>query len=146
MISNFWYNKKGGSMSHTITLPEDLDSWLQKQANRLGISVENLIKYTIEERWSAASRAPSLSQRESELLLEIQTIFSEEETEEFHALCRLHDAELLTSAEHVRYRELIHLREKQNAVRLRALGELAKIRGISLDEIIADLHLEPKVI
>jgi hypothetical protein len=135
-------------MSHTITLPDDLDTWLQKQANRLGISVENLLKHTIEERWDAASRAPSLSKRESELLLQIQTIFPEEETQEFHALCRRHDEEkeAFTDTERIRYRELIHLREKQNAVRLRALGELAKIRGVSLDEIIVDLHLEPRLI
>jgi hypothetical protein len=132
-------------MSHTIILPDDLDSWLQRQATRLGVSVENLLKNTIEERWDAASRAHTLSQRESDLLLQIQTLFPEAETEEFHALCHRHDAdkEALTETERIRYRELIRQREKQNAVRLRALGELAKIRGVSLDQVITDLHLEP---
>jgi hypothetical protein len=135
-------------MSHTIILPDDLDSWLQKQAHRLGVSVENLLKHTIEERWETASRAHTLSQRESELLLQVQTLFPEAETEEFHTLCRRYDADKLslTETERTRYRELVRQREKQNAVRLRMLGELAKIRGISLDQIIADLDLEPKPI
>ncbi len=62
-------------MSLTITLPNELEQFLQNHAQRAGIPVETLLARTIVERWESVRRAPGLPNRESELLLRLQTLF-----------------------------------------------------------------------
>lgn len=130
-------------MPLSIDLPDQLETWLRNRAQNAGTTAETLAARAVEERWAAASRADALGEQESELLLRIQDAFPPDETREFHELCRRNDVGLLTETERPRYRELLRRREEQNAARLRALGDLAALRGVTLDELMDQLQIVP---
>jgi hypothetical protein len=132
------------AMSLPVTLPNELEQFLRTQAHRLGVPIETLLSRTIEERWSAASRAPSLSSYETELLLKLQNAFPLEQTQEYLALCRRSDESTITDAERERLLALIEQRDLQNEERLKTLGELARLRGVTLREVMAQLGIHPE--
>lgn len=131
-------------MSVTVTLPNELEQFLHTQADRLDVPIETLLSRTIEERWSAASRAPNLSTYETQLLLKLQNIFPPQQTEEYLALCQRSDNGTITNAERERLFALIEQRDLQNAERLETLGELARLRGVTLREVMAELGIHPE--
>lgn len=131
-------------MSLPVTLPNELEQFLHTQAHRLGVPIETLLARTIEERWSAASRASSLSAYETELLLKLQYAFPPEQTQEYRALCQQSDANTITETDRERLFALIEQRDLQNAERLETLGELARLRGVTLREVMAQLGIRPE--
>lgn len=131
-------------MSVPVTLPSELEQFLQAQALRLGVPIEILLSRTIEERWSAASRARSLSTYESELLLRLQNAFPPEQTQEYRELCRRSDEGTLTQEEREHLLALIEQRDLQNADRLEILGALARLRGVSLRAVMEQLGIQPE--
>ena len=131
-------------MSLSVTLPEELEQFLHTQADRLGVPVETLLSRTIEERWSAASRAQSLSTHETALLLKLQNAFPPEQTQEYLALCQRSDEGTLTEDDRARLLFLLEQRDLQNAERLETLGELARLRGVTLREMMAQLDIHPE--
>ena len=130
-------------MSVSVSLSEDLEHFLQEQAHRLNLPLETLLSRTIEERWSAASRAVNLTSRETQLLLKIQNAFPPEQAEEYHMLCQRSDQGLLTDTQRQRFLELLEQRDLQNAERLEALAELSRLRSVPLRALMADLKIQP---
>lgn len=128
-------------MSVSVTLPEPLEVFLQSHAKDLGVPLETLLSRTIEERWGAASHATALPDKESSWLLELQTLFPQVQTEEYIALCREGDAGTLTDAGRRRLLSLIEERDLLNARRLEIVGELARLRGVPVRQVIAQLDL-----
>jgi hypothetical protein len=128
-------------MSLTITLPNELEQFLQNHAQRVGVPIETLLTRTIVERWDGVRRAPGLPNGESELLLRLQTLFPPEQTREYHALCEKSDAGTLTQTERERFLALLEQRDHQNAERLEIVAELAQQRGVSFREIMAQLGI-----
>lgn len=59
-------------------------------------------------------------------------------------LCQRSDDGMITEKERERLLELIEERDLQNAERLKVLIELAKERGITLREIMAELGIRPE--
>lgn len=131
-------------MSLTITLPNELEQFLQDQARRVGIPVEALLTRTIMERWDGVRRAPGLPSHESELLLRLQTLFPPEQTREYRALCEKSDVGTLTQSEREQFLALLEQRDHQNAERLEIAAELARTRGVSLREMLTQLGIEPE--
>lgn len=131
-------------MSVTITLPNELEQFLQNHARRVGVPVETLLTRTIIERWDGIRRAPGLPNAESELLLRLQTLFTPGQTREYRTLCEKSDAGTLTEAEQQRFLALLEERDNQNAERLAIVAELAHLRGISLREMMAQLGIRPE--
>lgn len=131
-------------MALTITLPNELEQFLQNQAQRAGIPVETLLTRTIIERWERVRRAPGMPTRESELLLRLQTLFPPEQTREYHALCAKSDAGTLIETERQQFLTLLEQRDHQNAERLELVAELAQLRGVSLREMMAQLGIRPE--
>ena len=130
-------------MSLSVTLPDELERFLHTQADRLGVPVETLLSRTIEERWSAASRAQSLSAHETALFLKLQSAFPSEQTQEYQTLAQRSDEGTLTEGERARLLFLLEQRDLQNAERLETLGELARLRGMTLREVMAQLGIRP---
>ncbi len=92
---------------------------------------------------AARRLAPHVGERESELLEEINRSRSPETERRFRELIAARQAETLSSAE---MEELIDLTEEAEAVqaeRTKRLLALAKLRGVSLPEIMAELDIEP---
>ena len=131
-------------MSLTITLPNELEQFLQNHAQRAGIPVETLLARTIVERWEGVRRAPGLPNRESKLLLRLQTLFPSEQTEEYRALCAKNDAGTLAPTDRERLFALLEQRDHQNAERLEIFAELAHLRGVFLREMMAQLGIRPE--
>lgn len=131
-------------MSVSITLPNDLEQFLQTHARSVGVPVETLLTRTIVDRWDGIRRAPGLPTRETELLLRLQTLFPSEQTREYHALCEQSDAGTLTEPDRERLVSLLEQRDHQNAERLEIVAELAGLRGISLRDMMAELGIRPE--
>ncbi len=131
-------------MSLTITLPNELEQFLQNHALRVGVPVETLLTRTIVERWDGARRYPGLPNGESELLLRLQTLFTPEQTSEYRALCEKSDAGTLNHDERERFLAILEQRDHQNAERLKILAELAQQRGVSLRDMMAQLGVRPE--
>lgn len=81
---------------------------------------------------------------ETELLLKVQSGFVPELTNEYLQLCSKSDEGTITDQERLRLLELIEERDLRNAERLQALGELARLRGVSLHDVMAQLNIRPE--
>ena len=91
-----------------------------------------------------ASRfAPRLSQTESELLLEINKSFPEDLQHRFDELIAKRREGSLTETEHKELLGLVEQTEKHDAHRVSALADLARARGVGLDQVMKDLGLKP---
>ena len=130
-------------MSVSITLPDDLERFLQTQARQMGVPVETLLTSTIVERWDGIRRAPGLPSNETELLLRLQNLFPLEQTQEYQSLCRQSDAGALTEPDRERLLMLIEQRDQQNAERLQIVAELARLRGVPLRQMMLELGIRP---
>lgn len=128
-------------MTVSITLPNDLEQFLQTQAQRMGVPIETLLTRTIIERWDSIRRTPGLPSREAELLLRLQTLFPPEQTALYYALCAQSDTGTLMEADRERLLNLIEQRDHQNAERLAIVAELAQLRGVSLRETMIQLRV-----
>jgi len=131
-------------MSVSITLPNDLEQFLQTHAQRMGIPIETLLTRTIVERWDKVRRVPGLPSREAELLLRLQTLFPPEQTREYHTLCEQSDTGTLSEPDRERLLNLIEQRDHQNAERLAIVAEVAALHGVSLREMMAQLGIRPE--
>lgn len=79
---------------------------------------------------------------EDELLLRLQTLFPAEQTREYQILCQKSDDGTLKELGRARLLALIEQRDNQNAERLQIVAELARLRGVSLREMIATLNVD----
>lgn len=90
----------------------------------------------------AKRQAPNLSHREAELLAHINRGLSRNAQKRFDELVEKRKAETLTSEEHSELLRLIDRNENLQARRITHLGELAKLRQVSLEELME--HLDTK--
>ncbi len=91
----------------------------------------------------AKRAAPELSKNEAELLRNINRGMPDALQNRYRELIAIRRSETLTESEHA---ELLHLTnqvEKHEAKRLKYLTELARIRKISLTELLDELGIEP---
>jgi len=91
----------------------------------------------------AKRQAPSLPRRESELLLKINQHLSPELQDRFDALVAKRQDEILTTAEHEELLTLVEQAERIDVERIEALTQLAKLRGLSVDELMDRLGIKP---
>lgn len=131
-------------MSVSITLPNDLEQFLQTRAQHMGVPIETLLTRTIIERWGNVPRDPGLPSHETELLLRLQTLFPPEQSRAYSALCEQSEAGTLSDFDRERLLALIEQRDHQNAERLAIVAELAGIHGISLRDMMTQLGIRPE--
>lgn len=86
-----------------------------------------------------------LTQVETELLRKINKKVPGEIEKRYDFLLIKRKKEELTQPEHEELLELTGYMENQNVKRLENLIELARIRNITLDELIEDLELKPRL-
>ncbi len=91
----------------------------------------------------AKRQTPSLPRRESELLMKINQYLSEDLQARFDELVAKRQDESLTPEEHNELLRLIEQVESIDAARIEALAELAQLRGVSVDELMDQLGIEP---
>ncbi len=91
----------------------------------------------------ARRQAPSVSFRESALLMKINQHLSSDLQARFDELIAKRRKETLTNKEHQELLRLIDQVERMDAVRIEALTQLAHFRGVRLDALMDQLGIKP---
>jgi hypothetical protein len=91
----------------------------------------------------AQRKAPCLSADESELLLKINQGISPDMQTRFDRLVAKRQAETLTPEEHRELLALTRQIEAMDAERMACLADLSRIRGMSLENLMNELGIEP---
>lgn len=92
----------------------------------------------------AQCTAPFQSPDEADLLLIINEGLSREEWARYDEMKAKRDTETLTAAEHQELVDLSDTIERMQAHRMRALSELARLRHTALDNVMAQLGIQPR--
>lgn len=101
--------------------------------------LEQLMSQVISLR--AKRKSPGLSKKETELLLKINKELPVKTQKRFDELNKKRQAETLTPSEHKELLSLIERIEKSDSVRIGHLAELARIRGISLIDLMKESEI-----
>ena len=102
---------------------------------------DNFVEKLLQLRHQA--KATRLSEHESELLRTINQGAPEQLQQRYDALLKKRRKNMLTRTEHRELLALTQQMEQCDVERLRLLAELAKLRGLSLPELMRQLGLEP---
>ena len=112
-------------------------------------AVEQLSNSEIEEfmqnliAFRAKKITSNLSEKEAELLLNINHILNQDIQKCYQLLIKKRQDEELTNNEYEELLNLTELVEKHQALRLKCLVELANLRGCSLEKLMSDLEIKP---
>ena len=124
-------------MEATLSVPE-----LLKSVSKLdNTEFDQLLKKLHAQR--AKRSVPSLTRRESAFLLIINEGFSSEKNDRLKELDNMMEMSKLSDTEAAELLDLSTELQDYTVKRLRALHELAKIRKVSLDELMEKLELSP---
>jgi len=121
----------------------------QLPSNRLLEAIEKLSLPELDQLFSriialrAQRKAPYLSAKETELLMKINQGLPAEAQKRLNALADKRRAGTLTSEEHRELLGLVNQLENAEAKRVEALGELARLRGISVTTLMQNLGIRP---
>ncbi|GAB4459761.1 MAG: hypothetical protein OHK0029_22800 [Armatimonadaceae bacterium] len=127
-------------MPRTVTFRPEVENWIQSEAERIGTTPEAVIVRVLETQWAVAHRVSSSTQ-EDELLKKASEGMPEAFWNRFHPLRQKLDEETLTHAEQQEFLELNAQLEAKNAERMDHLLELARLRGMSLPDIMKQLGI-----
>jgi antitoxin ParD1/3/4 len=121
-----------------IALPESLRQYVDEQVASGGYDtaseyVQALIRAEQERQATGAE--------ESELLRRIRHGFPEGLRRRLRELTRLSEAETLSDEERAEYIALAEQREQADAERWEAVGRLARLRGVSVAQLMTELGL-----
>ena len=83
----------------------------------------------------AKRRSPNLSQNETELILKVNRGLATDSQKRFDELSKKRQDENLSPSEHKELLDLVEQIERLDADRIGYMAELARIRGISLSEL-----------
>lgn len=125
----------------TLQIPAELEDALRQLATVQGIDPAELCLKSITQL--VQPKSDSLPKVESELLQTINGGFSEEWWARYRKLVEERRNESISEDQ---LSELIHLTDQSEAYgvrRLEALVELAKIRGVALENLMEDLGIRP---
>lgn len=116
-----------------------LDQVLTGAAQLDTVALEEVLQQV--SRLLAHRKAPSVPQREVELLQQISNYLAPAVRVRYHELnAKLHN-EVITEAEHQEFLTLVDQVELADAKRLQSLLELAQLRGVSLATLMKQLGL-----
>jgi hypothetical protein len=129
----------------TIDLKADIESALREEAAKAGLDADRFIQRTLEERLKKAAnghpKVSSLSGAESKFLKQINEWLPSETWDEYQELREKFRGETLTDVEHQRLTEIYDQIEMINAKRIGFIAELARLRQVSLEEMMRQLGI-----
>ena len=126
----------------TIQIPLPFDTLLKNLPQLNAQELTQLVQHAA--RLQAQRRAPSLSQAETDLLLNIsQCVILPSTQQRCAVLTRRQRSQGLVEHEQAEFMALVDEIEEVNARRLGYLVELAHIRQISADELMQRLEIRP---
>lgn len=101
-----------------------------------------LVERLLAWRGQLMNAAPRLSAAETELLLKINQGFAPAPQQRYDELLEKRDARTLTPAEYQELLDLTDQVEAFNVERVQALSDLARLRQVSLPEVMRQLGLD----
>lgn len=101
-----------------------------------------LVERLLAWRGQLMNAAPRLSAAETELLLKINQGFAPAPQQRYDELLEKRDARTLTPAEYQELLDLTNQAEAFNVERVQALSDLARLRQVSLPEVMRQLGLD----
>jgi hypothetical protein len=127
----------------TIQLRADLSTEdLIRAVDQLPPSeLDDFVQRVLSLRARRQTRA--LDATEASLLQRINQAFPREKHDRYHELIKLRDARTLTPEQSRELLELTDQVELAEADRVEALGKLAQLRKVSLDQLLHDLGIRP---
>jgi hypothetical protein len=132
-------------MTLTIDLKPEIEAALREEAAKAGLDADRFIQRTIEEQLKKAinghPEVSSLSSAESKLLRQVNEWLPSETWDEYQELREKFRSETLTDAEHQRLTEIYDQIEMINAKRIGFIAELARLRQVSLEEMMKQLGI-----
>ena len=130
-------------MSVTINLNPDMESQLRVEAAKQGLNADVYIVKTLRESLEQVQgRNSCLSRTESQLLQEVNAGLGEETWRYYRELIEKRRAEALTRDERQQLIELSDEIERLNARRLEHLVALARLRNVTLADLMQQLGME----
>jgi hypothetical protein len=135
----------GTIMILTIDLKPEIESALREEAAKVGLDADRFIQLTLEERLKKAANCHpevfSLSSAESKMLKQINEWLPSETWDEYQELREKFRADRLTNMEHQRLTEIYDQIEMINTKRIGFIAELARLRQVSLEEMMRQLGI-----
>ena len=136
-------------MTITINLSPELEQQVRETSAARGIPAEDFVVGVVSESIKQAKAAPQLpphlSPEESRLFAVINQGLSESEWQRFHTLNGRRRDETLTEVERQEFIAVTTRLEQLNVKRLEKLIELARLRGVTVDQIMDQLGIRPPV-
>ena len=133
-------------MTITIDLPPELERKLRATSAARGVPAEEIVVSALSDRLRRTPTLPDLallSSEESAIFHDLKDDFSEEDWQRFNELIDRRKAEVLTDTERDELIAFTDRREAYTVKRLEKLVALARLRGISLDQVIDQFGLRP---
>lgn len=129
-------------MSLVLQINPSLENRVRQNALRKGVDLSLFIVEFLEQNFPEEKpKAKALSNQEALLLEKIELAISIETWERYHILRAKRQAETINASENAEYAGINQQIEAANVKRLTSLIELAKIRKITLDELMQQLGL-----
>ena len=130
-------------METTIQIPSEMEAELAIEAEKSGLDLAAFVQNVLKSRLKPTNSAPSVSDREAELLQEIDVGFSESQMERYVGLLEKRRDGAATADELEELNKTTTELEKLNVKRVRAMSQLAKLRGVDLETVRRQLGIEP---
>jgi hypothetical protein len=129
-------------MSLILQINPSLERRIHQTALRRGVEMSQFVVQFLEANFPEEKPKPKkISHKEIELLKKIELAIPIEVWERYHILRAKRQNDSITSDEISEYTYINQQIETANVARLRTLIELAKIRKVSLDELMNQLGL-----
>lgn len=130
-------------MEMTIQIPSEMEADLAAEAEKSGVDPSGFIQQLLKRRLRPAQSAPTLSDREAELLQQIDVGISQDRMERHVCLIEKLRVGSISEEELIEHRQTSLELERLNVQRARALSELAQLRGIGLEALTEQLQITP---
>ncbi len=130
-------------MNVTLNVPPEMERKLKQAASQIGLSPDSYIVRLLQQELQARTTPARLSLEETELLQRINSSLSTLAWERYHALLGKRDAENLNEEEQAELIALSDQIEEANVRRMEAVAELARVRKVTVPELISTLGLTP---
>lgn len=131
-------------MTLTLELQPDLELRLRREAGRQGLDARSFVLDLLRQNLSRPEPTPD-ALSEKELLAEINRGLSAEEWERYRELIDKRQQDTLTKDEHAELIATTNQLEEANVFRVQCLGELARRRHTSLNDLMNELGIKPAI-
>ncbi len=129
-------------MSLVLQINPSLENRMRQNALRKGVDLSQFVVNVLESTFPEEKPKPkTVSKRETVLLQKIELAIPIETWERYHILRTKRQEETINAPESAEYTAINRQIEAGNVKRLTSLIELAKIRKITLDEVMKQLGL-----